>query len=109
MGIGVFSGEQCFSRDQQVDLMGDEWGCIRYPFWGGVDSNQVKSGFSQTILVFSGWFFQFFQFILGFCFLGDLDETWNLQPLVSTSHSGLLIRMRGVLQGMSGGVLQVVR
>ena len=62
LGIGVFSGDQSFSRDQQLDLMGDEWGRIRYPFWG-VDSNQVKSGFSQTFPVFFG---QFFQFILGF-------------------------------------------
>ena len=91
--------------------MGDEWGRIRYPFWGGgVDSNQVKSGFSLTILVFSSQFFQVFLVYTGFFgFLGDLDETWNLQPLVSTSHSGLLIRMRGVLQGVSGGALWVVR
>ena len=34
MGKGVFSGDQSFSRDWQEDLMGDEWGCIRYPFWG---------------------------------------------------------------------------
>ena len=64
MGIGVFSGDQSFSRDRQVDLMGDEWGCIG-PHFGVVDSNQVKSSFSQTVLVFS-WFFQFFWFILGF-------------------------------------------
>ena len=65
MGIGVFSGDQSFSHDQQLDLMGDEWGCIG-PHFGVVDSNQVKSGFSQTVLVFSGWFFWFFQFKLGF-------------------------------------------
>ena len=41
--------------------------------------------------------------------LGDLDETWNLQPLGCTIHSGLLIRMREVLQGISGGALWVVR
>ena len=77
---------------------------------GGVDSNQVESGFSRTILVVSSQFFWFFQFILGFSvFWGDLDETWNLQPLVSTSHSGLLIQMKGVLQGVSGGALWVVR
>ena len=35
MGMGVFSGDQSFSRDRQVDLMGDEWGRIRHPFWGG--------------------------------------------------------------------------
>ena len=79
-------------------------------FGGGVDSNQVKSGFSQTILVFSSQFFWVFQFILGFLvFWVNLDETWNLQPLVSTSHSGLLIWTRGVLQGISGGALWVVR
>ena len=78
----MFSGDQSFSRDQQLDLMGDEWGCIRYPFWG-VDSNQVKSGLFWTILVFSSQFFQFFWFILGFSvFWVNLDETWNLQPLV---------------------------
>ena len=37
MGIGVFSGDQSFSRDRQVDLMGDEWGCIG-PHFGEVDS-----------------------------------------------------------------------
>ena len=97
----MFSGDQSFSCDRQVDLMGDEWGCIRYPFWGGgVDSNQVKSSLSQTIPVFSGQFFQFFQFILGFSvFWVNLDETWNLQPLVSTSHSGLLIQMKGSTTG----------
>ena len=106
MGIGVFSGDQSFSRDRQVDLMGDEWGCIRYPFWGGW-FHPVESGFSQAIPVFSG---QFCQFILGFfSFLGDLDETWDLQPLMSISHSGLLIQTKGVLQGVSGGALQVVR
>ena len=105
----MFSGDQSFSRDRQLDLMGDEWGCIRYPFWG-VDSNQVKSGLSRTIPVFSSQFFQVFPVYTGFfSFLGELDETWNLQPLVSTSHSGLLIQMRGVLQGISGGALWVVR
>ena len=106
----MFSGDQSFSCDQQLDLMGDEWGHIRYPFWGGVDSKQVKSSLSRTVPVFSGRFYWFFQFILGFLvFWVNLDETWNLQPLVSTSHSGLLIRTRGVLQGVSGGALQVVR
>ena len=56
MGIGVFSGDQSFSRDRQVDLMGDEWGHIG-PHFGVVDSNQVKSGFSRAVPVFSGWFF----------------------------------------------------
>ena len=66
MGIGVFSGDQSFSGDQQLDLMGDEWGRIRYHILGMVDSNQVKSSFSQAVPVFSGWFFRFFWFILGF-------------------------------------------
>ena len=65
MGIGVFSGDQSFSCDQQVDLIGDEWGCIG-PHFGVVDSKWVKSGFSQAVPVFSSWFFWFFQFILGF-------------------------------------------
>ena len=62
---------------------------------------------------------QFWCFLAGFSsfsglywvfgFLGDLDETWNLQPLVNTSHSGLLIWTKGVLQGISGGALWVVR
>ena len=43
--------------------MGDEWGLLGTHF-GGVDSNQVKSGFSQTIPVFSSfsglyWVFRF--------------------------------------------------
>ena len=36
VGYRVFSGDQSFSRDRQLDLMGDEWGHIRYPFWGGL-------------------------------------------------------------------------
>ena len=36
MGIGVFSGDQSFSRDGQLDLMGDEWGFVYWrTFWGG--------------------------------------------------------------------------
>ena len=78
-------------------------------FWGGW-FHLVESSFSQPVLVFSGWFFPVFPVYTGFfSFLGDLDETWDLQPLVSTSHSGLLIQMKGVLQGVSGGALQVVR
>ena len=35
-GIGVFSGDQSFSRDGQLDLMGDEWGFVYWcTFWGG--------------------------------------------------------------------------
>ena len=88
--------------------MGDEWGCIG-PHFGVVDSIWVKSGFSRAIPVFSGQFFWFSGLHWVFGFLGDLDETWDLQPLVSTSHSGLLIQMKGVLQGISGGALWVVR
>ena len=78
--------------------------------FGVVDSIQVESGFFRAVPVFSSWFFQFFLVYTGlFGFLGDLDEIWDLQPLVSTSHSGLLIQKKGVLQGVSGGVLQVVR
>ena len=74
-------------------------------FWGGLIPTRFKSGFSLDILVFL-----VFPVYTGFfSFLGDPDETWNLQPLVSTSHSGLLIWMRGVLQGVSGGALWVVR
>ena len=42
-------------------------------------------------------------------FLGDLDETWALHSLVCIVHSGLLIQMKEVLQGISGGALWVVR
>ena len=66
----MFSGDQSFSRDRQLDLMGDEWGRIRYPF-GGVDSNQVESGLSRTVLVFSSSVFPVFPVYTGFfSFLG---------------------------------------
>ena len=41
--------------------------------------------------------------------LGQSSLTWNLQPLGCTIYSGLLIRTRVVLQGVSGGALWVVR
>ena len=115
----MFSGDQSFSRDRQVDLMGDEWGCIRYPFWGFLVPIGFKSGFALEtvwfILVFpvySGFpvFYGFFSFLWFFSVFGvNQMETWDLQPLVSVSHSSLLIQMRGVLQGVSGGALRVVR
>ena len=113
MGIGVFSGDQSFSRDRQLDLMGDEWGHIRYPFWGFLVPTGFKSGFAlktvRFILVFLV-FYGFFSFLWFFSVFGvNRMETWDLQPLVSISHSGLLIRMKGVLQGVSGGSLRVVR
>ena len=77
--------------------------------FGEVEFHLVKSGFSQAVLVFSGLVYGFW-FTLGFSvFLGDLDETWDLHPLVCIVHSGLLIQMKGVLQGVSGGALWVVR
>ena len=98
MGIGVFSGDQSFSRDRQLDLMGDEWGHIRYPFWGGLIPARLNPVYPRLVPVFSGWFFWFSGLYWVFSvFWVKLDETWNLQPLVSTSHSGLLIWMRGAL------------
>ena len=41
--------------------------------------------------------------------LGQSGSTWNLQALVCIIYSGLLIRMRVVLQGVSGGALWLVR
>ena len=41
--------------------------------------------------------------------LGQSGSTWNLQPLGCIIYSGLLIQMRVVLQGVSGGALWVVR
>ena len=78
-------------------------------FWGGcvpIQLNPVSPSSSGVFWpVLAG-----FQFTLGFLVSwGDLDETWNLQSLGCTIHSGLLIWMRGVLQGVSGGALQVVR
>ena len=115
----MFSGDQSFSRDRQLDLMGDEWGRIRYPFWGFLVPTGFKSGFAlKTVRFipvfpvyssFSG-FYGFFQFFMVFSVFGvNRMETWDLQPLVSISHSGLLVRTRGVLQGISGGALRVVR
>ena len=100
--------------------MGDEWGRIRYPFWGFLVPTGFKSGFALktvwfipvSFLVYSGFsgFLWFFQFFMVFSVFGvNRMETWDLQPLVSTSHSGLLIWMKGVLQGISGGALWVVR
>ena len=115
----MFSGDQSFSRDRQLDLMGDEWGRIRYPFWGFLVPTGFKSGFAlktvQFILVFPVYssfsgFYGFFSFLWFFLVFGvNRMETWDLQPLVSTSHSGLLIQTKGVLQGISGGALRVVR
>ena len=66
----MFSGDQSFSRDRQLDLMGDEWGCIRYPFLGRLIPTGFKSGFSLDILVFP-----VFPVYTGFfSFLGDPDE-----------------------------------
>ena len=105
----MFSGDQSFSCDQQVDLMGDEWGCIG-PHFGVVE---FHPGEIRFLLGYSSVFWPVFPVFLVytgfFSFLGDLDETWDLQPLVSTSHSGLLIWTKGVLQGVSGGALWVVR
>ena len=85
--------------------------------FGEVEFQPVESSFSQAVLGFPSQFYQFGLFFSGFSslhwvfsvFLGDLDETWSLPPLVSISHSGLLIWMKGVLQGVSGGALWVVR
>ena len=67
----MFSGDQSFSRDQQLDLMGDDWGHIRYPFWG-VDSNQVKSGFiPDSSGVFQSAFPVFLVYTGFFSFLGE--------------------------------------
>ena len=86
--------------------MGDEWGCIRYPFWGF----WFQLGLDPVLPWKYSGLFRFFQFITVFSVFGvNQMETWNLQPLVSTSHSGLLIRMKGVLQGISGGALWLVR
>ena len=74
MGIGVFSGDQSFSHDQQVELM-EMSGETLGTHFGVVDSNQVKSSFSRAVPVFSGWFFQFFPVYTGFfSFLDDRDE-----------------------------------
>ena len=77
--------------------------------FGEVEFHPVESGFSRAVPVFSRLVYSFW-FTLGFFgFLGDLDETWDLHPLVCIVHSGLLIRTKGVLQGISGGALWVVR
>ena len=47
------------------------------------------------------------RFSLGLAGIAGL--TRNLQPLGCTIHSGLLIQMKEVLQGISGGALWVVR
>ena len=80
--------------------MGDEY---LVHILGRLSSIWLNQVYSRQIQCFLGQF----RFSLGF--LGDLDETWNLQPLGCTIHSGLLIRMREVLQGISGGALWVVR
>ena len=75
----MFSGDQSFSRDRQLDLMGDEWGCIRYPFWGFWFQLGLKSGFAlktvrfiPVFLVYSSFsgFYGFFSFLWFFQFLG---------------------------------------
>ena len=76
----MFSGDQSFSRDRQLDLMGDEWGRIRYPFWGFLVPTGFKSGFAlktvRFIPVFSVYssffpvFMVFSVFLWFFRFLG---------------------------------------
>ena len=75
----MFSGDQSFSRDRQLDLMGDEWGRIRYPFWGFLVPTGFESGFAlktvQFIPVFPVYsvfpvFYGFFSFLWFFQFLG---------------------------------------
>ena len=85
-------------------------GFVSGAHFGEVVFHLVESSFSQAVPVFSGPVLVSFPVYTGFFgFLGDLDETWNLQSLGCTIHSGLLIQMRGVLQGVSGGALWVVR
>ena len=58
----MFSGDQSFSRDRQLDLMGDEWGRIRYPFWGFLVPTGFKSGFALKTV----WFIPVFPVYSGF-------------------------------------------
>ena len=77
--------------------------------FGEVEFHLLKSGFSRAVPVFSGPVCSFWVYTGFFGFLGDLDETWDLHPLVCIVHSGLLIQTKGVLQGVSGGALWVMR
>ena len=84
--------------------------CVLVHILGRLSSIQLNPVSPGLVPVFSGPVFPVFLVYTGFfSFLGDLDETWDLHPLVCIVHSGLLIWMKGVLQGVSGGALQVVR
>ena len=97
-GKEVLSGVQSSSHDLQVHLMEDE--CLVH-ILGRLSSGQLNPVCSRQI-----W-----DVLDGFSAvsLGQSGSTWNLQPLGCIIHSGLLIQMRVVLQGVSGGALQVVR
>ena len=71
---------------------------------GRLSSIQLIPVYSGQLLVFSGPVSVFTGFP-GVIWI----ETWNLQPLGCTIYSGLLIWMKEVLQGVSGGALWVVR
>ena len=81
--------------------MGDEY---LVHILGRLSSIQLNPVYSGQIWCFPGQF-QFFTGFPGVIWI----ETQNLQPLGCTIHSGLLIQMREVLQGVSGGALWVVR
>ena len=91
--------------------MRDEWGFVYwYTFWGGCVPIQLSPVSPGQFQCFRRPVFHGFSVYTGFfSFLGDLDETWDLHPLVCIVHSGLLIWTKGVLQGVSGGALWVVR
>ena len=80
--------------------MGDEY---LVHILGRLSSIRLNPVYSRQIWCVLGGF----QFSPGF--LGISGSTRNLQPLGCTIYSGLLIQMRVVLQGVSGGALWVVR
>ena len=69
--------------------------------FGEVEFRPVESGLFRASPGCSGLVF--------WVSLGQSSLTWNLQPTGCIICSGLLIQMRVVLQGVSGGALQEVR
>ena len=81
--------------------MGDE--CLVH-ILERLSSDPVESSLFQVNLFYSGQFLVFSRFSWDY-----LVQFGIYQPLWCTIYSGLLIWMRVVLQGVSGGALQVMR
>ena len=93
------------------DVLGTHFGGFLVPtgFESSFALETVR--FIPVFLVYSSFsgFLWFFSFLWFFWFLGEPVGNLGSPAPVSISHSGLLIWTKGVLQGISGRALWVVR